>query len=221
MLSSDSCVDYDSGQFEKRVTCHQDDLQKPFVYFGLHAQPEASTSAQGGFFSNQMNAIEAMRKILPVGWWICIKENPKQRYMYRDSPFYMRAKQWPDVKFIDDSEQSEDLIKKSSIVATITGFVGYEALLLGKPCVFFGNAWYEGLPNAFRFNDALDLEEISLHRGDLQELGLAVDAKIARAADGVVFPMYKKLLEKDADWAGLMRLTAKSLVRISDAPISE
>ena len=72
---------------KKRVMCHQDDLQKPFVYFGLHAQPEASTSAQGGFFSNQMNAIEAIRKILPAGWWICIKENPKQRYMYRDSPF--------------------------------------------------------------------------------------------------------------------------------------
>ena len=89
---------------KKRVMCHQDDLQKPFVYFGLHAQPEASTSAQGGFFSNQMNAIEAIREILPAGWWICVKENPKQRYMYRDSPFYMRARQWPDVKFIDDSD---------------------------------------------------------------------------------------------------------------------
>ena len=132
----------------------------------------------------------------------------------------MRANQWPDVKFIDNSAQSEDLIKKSRIVATITGLVGYEALLLGKPCVFFGNAWYEGLPNAFRFNDALDLEEISFRKGDMRELGMAVDAKMARAADGVVFPMYKKLLDKDTDWTNLMRTTAKSLVRISDAAIS-
>ena len=124
------------------------------------------------------------------------------------------------MKFIEDSVQSEDLIRKSRIVATITGLVGYEALLLGKPCVYFGDAWYEGLPNAFRFDDTLDLAEISLQNGDIQELGKAVDAKMTRAADGVVFPMYKKLLDKDADWPNLMRMTAKSLVRISDAAIS-
>lgn len=202
---------------KKRALCHQVDLEKPFIYFALHYQPEASTSAQGGFFANQMNAIEAMREILPAGWWIYVKENPKQRYMFRDLPFYLRARQWPDVRFIDDSAQSEDMIKISRIVATVTGTVGYEALLLGKPCVYFGEAWYEGLPNAFRFNDKLNLVEISLFKGDIQELGKAVDAKMATAADGVVFPMSRALLAKDSDWPKMMRTTAKSLVRISDA----
>lgn len=201
---------------KKRLFCHQDDLQKPFVYFALHAQPEASTAAQGGFYMYQVNAIEALREILPAGWWICVKENPKQRFMYRDLPFYMRIKQWPEVKFIDDSAPSEDLIKKSRIVATISGMVGYEALLLGKSCVFFGDPWYEGLPNAFRFNDKLDLGEISLLKGDIKRLGIAVDSKMTIAADGVVFPRYKKLLHEDVNWSHLMRVTAKSLLRISD-----
>ena len=121
------------------------------------------------------------------------------------------------MKFINESEDSDDLIKKSRIVATITGLVGYEALLLGKPCVYFRRAWYEGLPNAFRFNDTLDLEEISLHKGDIQEMGKALDAKMARAADAVVFPKYMKLMNKDANWPNLMRMIAKSLLRIGDA----
>ena len=204
------------SDLKKRTICQQHDLLNPFVYFGLHFQPEASTSAKGGFFANQLNAIEAMREILPAGWWICVKENPIQRYMYRDPAFYARVRQWPDVKFIDDSADSEVLIKQSRIVATITGTMGYEALLLGKPCVYFGDAWYEGLPNSYRFNAGLDLKEISNQRVDAQELSNSVEIKMAKAADGVVFPLYQGLLDNDADWSSLMRTTAQSLRRISD-----
>ena len=164
-----------------------------------------------------MNAIEAIREILPDGWWICIKENQVQRYMHRDAPFYARARQWSNVKFVDDATASEDMIKKSRIVATITGTAGYEALLLGKSCVYFGDAWYEGLPNAYRFSSILDLEEISLQSADFQELGKAVEAKMAEAGDGLVYPRFSALLDKNVNWSDLMRTTAKSLVRISDA----
>lgn len=205
------------SEMKKRIICHQEDLQKPFVFFALHLQPEMSTSALGGYFSNQMNAIEAIREILPKGWWICIKENPKQRYMCRDLPFYERARQWSEVKFINDSAGSEELIKQARIIATITGMVGYEALLLGKPCVYFGEAWYEGLPNALRFSKTLDLEEISCRKVDAQELSKAVEVKMTEAADGVVYPRHRALLDGNMDWSDLMKTTAKSLVRISDA----
>jgi len=208
------------ASLKKRVMCNQDDLQKPFVYFALQLQPEESTSALGGFFSNQVNAIEAIREILPDGWWICIKENPYQRYMYRDWPFYMRTRQWPDVKFIDDSANSQDLIKKSRIVASITGTVGYEALLMDKPCVHFGEAWYGGLPNAFRFKNTLDLEEISCLKGDAQELNEAMKAKMRLAGDGLVYPWAYGYYDQKVDWPELMRTTAKSLARISNSATS-
>ena len=207
-------------ELKRRSFCHEDDLQKPFIYFALHKQPEASTSALGGNFTNQMNAIEAMREILPGGWRILIKENPQQHYMYRSLAFYERVRQLPDVKIVDDSAKSDELIKQSRIVATISGTVGHEAIALGKPCVFFGNAFYEGLPNAFRFDEALDLEGISRQEGDAHKLNEAVKTMMTEAADGVIMPFFRGMLDKDVDWSSLMRTTAKSLVRISDAASS-
>jgi len=211
------------SELKKRTYCNNADLERPFIYFALHLQPEQTTSALGGLFANQINAIEAIRDILPSEWQIFIKENPKQRYMYRDMPFFARIRQLPDVKFIDDSFGSQELIRKSHIVATITGSVGYEALVLGKPCVFFGDAWFEGLPNAFRFSEKLNLDEISRQKTDAQELSKAVISMMSKAADGVVFPYYRGLLDKEVDWSSLMKITAKSLVKISNTanPILE
>lgn len=205
------------SESKRLIKCREKDLQKPFVYFALHYQPEASTSARGGMFSNQINAIEALRKILPNGWWICVKENPVQQHMYRDLPFFLRANQWPEVKFIDSSTKSEYLVKKSQVVATVTGTVGYESLLLGKPSIYFGDAWYGGLPNTYRFDFSLNLEEISCQKIDPNKLEKAINQKLVEAADGVIYPSFRKLLDPDVNWQSLMRTTAKSLTRISDA----
>jgi len=41
------------------------------------------------------------------------------------------------------------MIKASKAVATITGTVGFEALLSSKPVLLFGYAWYKDCPYAY------------------------------------------------------------------------
>ena len=61
----------------KKYSVKQIDLNRTFVYFPLHLQPEMTTSAIGSKYVDQVLAIEHLRMIIPPDWYIYVKENPK------------------------------------------------------------------------------------------------------------------------------------------------
>lgn len=191
--------------------------EQPYVYFPLHYEPEASTAALGGAFTNQLDALTALVELLPPGWLIRVKENPAQGYLGRDSSFFARIRLLPGVVFVADEASSADLIAGAQVVATVTGTAGFEALLQGKPCVYFGEAWYQGFPGAFAYQPALDLRHLAGVTVERAGLDAAVNARLSSAADGLVFPRYSALLPPPVDWAGWMQTTARSLAAVSRA----
>ena len=54
---------------------------------------------------------------------------------------------------------SLELIRRSSFTASISGSVAFEAALLGKRSLVFGDTWYEGCPNITKWRDTLLFEE--------------------------------------------------------------
>ena len=66
-----------------------------------------------------------------------------------------------NVIFANVADSSMELIKKSSIVATVTGTVGWEAIRLLKPVITFGNAYYNFLPGVFFWNNSINIKKIS------------------------------------------------------------
>lgn len=186
-----------------------------FVYFPLHYEPEANTSALGGEFTNQLDAVAALHAILPSGWRILIKENPIQEHMFRDLPFYKRLADLNRVHFVGDDADSASLIARASIVATVTGTAGFEALLIGRPCLHFGDAWYQGFPGAFEYSATIDLEEVAKTTIDRASLDRAVNERVSAAADGLVYPRLSALFSEEINWPALLETTARSLARIS------
>ena len=120
-----------------------------YVYFPLHMQPELTTDPLGSFYSDQIFAIESLRKKIPKHVSIIIKENPKQTFEWREVNFYKRIERLENVFFVDSSVNTYYLLRHSQAVATITGTAGWEAILAGKPVIIFGSAWYKSLYGAF------------------------------------------------------------------------
>ena len=127
------------------------DFSKPYVYFAMHCEPGRTTQPEGGVFEDQFLAIEILSKSLPDGWRIYIKEHPRQfetsklaikQIHYRKINDYIEIKRLNNVNYIRVEEKSDEIIKKANIVATITGSVGWQALLAGKQCITFGSPWY-------------------------------------------------------------------------------
>jgi hypothetical protein len=115
--------------------------EEKYVYYPLHTSPEASTSIYGKWFVNQTDLIEAISKSLPCDYKLYVKEHPLN-YSKRKRSFYHKIKVLPNVRLITPHANSNDVLKNSSLVLTITGTVGWESILLQKPVIVFGDVYY-------------------------------------------------------------------------------
>ena len=182
-----------------------------FVYFPLQLEPEENVHVAGGEYFNQLDAVAAIHAILPSGWILALKENPKQTFQHRGGAFLRRIQSMPRLRFVCRDMSSEELIHASRAVATITGTAGYEALLAGKPCVFFGQACYADLPGAVRFNRQLNLPELVRKGVSRRELDIGMNELLSTMADGLVAPRFQEAFGVGYDVADLYRAAARSM----------
>lgn len=171
------------------------DLSRQFVYFPLHMQPELTTSALGGDYSDQLLALEHLSSYLPDGWYIYAKENPKQTRRQREELFYKRLQRIPKVIYIHPAVNTHTLIKHSCFVASINGTVGWEAIQAGKPALVFGKAWYRSLPGVFEFSDEPEIDKIINCKISLSELEASYNNLMSKTYRGVSDPVYSILVK--------------------------
>lgn len=189
----------------------------PFVFFSLHYEPEANADVYGGEFAFQPAALSALSAAMPEGWRILVKENPAQGFVRRGEAFHRLIESLPNVWWVPDDTPSATLVARSALVASLCGTVGYEALLAGKPCLYFGHPWYATLPGAIRFRPAIDLAALAAVEIDRVALDEAVDALVGSAADGIATRRFSALVPDVGESEAMCRLTARSLARISRA----
>ena len=172
-----------------------------FAYYPLHLEPEMAMLLLSPRWTDQINLIKQIAESLPISFKLYVKEHPVMMG-FRPRRYYRELKKIPNVKLIHPNHDSHTIVTDSQIVLTQTGTAGWEALLLKKPVITFGDVYFntismtkkctdiEKLPNMvkaqlenFLFNE-IELvnfvsailensENISLH--ELWERGL--DAK--------------------------------------------
>lgn len=120
------------------------DWNENFAFFPLQFEPESSLLHVAYFKTNQLEVIRQVARALPVGYKLYVKEHPTM-VMYRPRSFYKELKKNPNVKLIDPTIKSFDIISRAKLITTITGSCGWEATLLKKPVITFGQAFYNQL----------------------------------------------------------------------------
>jgi hypothetical protein len=148
------------------------DLRLPYIYYAMHFQPERSTQPEGAEFEDQTLAIQILASSLPEGWFVYVKEHPRQfdswppdlRKMHaRSVAFYQKISGIPRVKLVPVDFDSDVLIANSRLSSTITGSTGWEALKAGKPVIVFGNSWYAGCESCVVVESVLDAKKALNH----------------------------------------------------------
>ena len=162
------------------------DYSKKYVYFGLHLQPELTTSFLGGKYTDQLLAIEKLSNLLPDDWMIYVKENPKQDGMNRGEMFYQRLAHIPKTQLVPMNANNYELMEHSQFVSSITGTMLYEAVCGGKPALMFGNFWYSNLPGVFKYNENLNVEEIANCKIDHDELQKVINDFYSKCEELVI-----------------------------------
>lgn len=135
------------------------DYEVPYIMFFPHYQPEETTSPNGDIFVNQRLCIETLLKHSPENYYVYIKEHPHQFMSHmqghtsRIKEFYDDLAAYPRVKLIPFEIDSYTLIRHAVAISTVTGTVGWEAMVQQKPVIIFGIIWYEKYTGVLRITD--------------------------------------------------------------------
>lgn len=143
-------------------------LDVSYVVFFLHFQPERTTLPEGFGFTQQVLALHVLRKALPSKIRIYVKEHPstfmvKWHGSQRHNSFYKDIDRIENCQLVPLDFNSFNLIDKSLLVATITGSVGREAFIRGKPVVFFGRSFLKIQSGVHHFTCVSQLEKFILN----------------------------------------------------------
>lgn len=137
--------------------------EKKYVVFFLHYQPERTTLPEGFGFAQQIWAIQLLRSQLPEEIVVLVKEHPstftnKCDPLQRTPSYYDDINDMHGVSLIDLNVNPFDLMEKAVFTASIAGTIGREALLRGKPVVFFG---HYNLKNQYGLHFYKDIDSLN------------------------------------------------------------
>ena len=135
--------------WKKKPYFHKEQLlDKPYFFYTLHVDPEASTMVISPYQTNQYAAIEAIAKAKPIDSILIVKEHLTM-IGRRPKGYYDNINALPGVYMVDPLESSFQFIKGAKAVITITGTPGLEAIMLNKPAIFLGKFLYEWIEKGF------------------------------------------------------------------------
>lgn len=129
-----------------------------FVYFPMHLYPERSVLVAVPFYTDQLEVISNIAKSLPVSYKLYVKEHVVQRYYnWRSISYYKKILDLPNVRLIHPSVNPEELERKCSLVVSIYGTTGLEAILHKKSAIVLSDVDYRNLPSVHRLRNIEDL----------------------------------------------------------------
>ena len=168
-----------------------------YVFFPLHTEPEVTLLVYSKPYLNQIEVIRNIAHSLPVNMKIVVKDHPAAAGK-RPLGYYKKILDVPNARLAPPSMGSKPLIQNSRMVSTISGGIGWEAVLRKKPVLIFGHAPYEILPETMvrRVADPDRLPEdiACLLGGYAYDERAAVSYVAAAMKESVAVDFYSKLL---------------------------
>jgi len=171
---------WDKGVRKLRVLRGYNDLydtmkkDEDFIYFALHSEPEALPYLLAPYFKDQVWLIKQVARSLPVSYKLYVKDHPMMVGL-RTRNFYKEIKKMPNVKLINPAITSFDIIPHTKLAITITGTSAWESILLKKPVILFGKAFYHKISSVKVCEKISDLpyiihEQLKLKSNNQEEI---------------------------------------------------
>ena len=116
------------------------DLEKinNFVYMPLQFQPEANIDVISVTFNNQIETARQIAMNLPGDLTLVVKDHPEMMGL-RSYEYLEKVLKTPNVKLIDSSYKGTYVIRKAKLLIAPVGTSFFEAALMKKPGLMFGN----------------------------------------------------------------------------------
>lgn len=175
-----------------------------YVILFLHYQPEATTCPIGNIFVDQELCVDVLLRNLPSDYFVYIKEHPSQFYAHSEGQMgrikqtYFDLAKKPRVKLMSTNEVSFDLVEHCQALATVSGTVGWEGVVRGKPVIVFGMTWYENYDKGvLRITDDASAKKMKGFIDGYEYNEHSVLAYLASVSNNTVKAYFYKAVHKD------------------------
>ena len=176
---------YRSKFIDKNLSLEIPNNEK-FIYFPLGMDEERNLLIGAPFFTNQIETIRHIAKSLPINYKLYVKEHYAVSIRdWRKISDYAEIMKIPNVKLLHPSVSNENLLKKCSLVITVGGTSGFEAVFYEKPSIIFTNTNYSILPSVYKVD--------SIH-----ELSSKIKQSLSTKIESSSLDKFLQILEKDS-----------------------
>lgn len=185
---------------------------RPFAFYPLHYEPEATTLVHGSYFENQVQTIRNLARSLPIGWDLVVKEHWYMRGL-RSLGAYRELRRIANIRLVPFSVPTNGLIQDARVVAVIASTAGLEASLIGKPVVMFGDYPWDYAPTVHKVGRLQDLPALIRHAAAAVLGPEHPDVRAFVASWDAALPPGKHYKTREYDWLeeGNLRLIAEAL----------
>lgn len=142
-----------------------------YVYMPLHLIPESSVFVKASYYVDECNLIEQVSKSLPIGWKLYVKEH-QAMLGERGFEFYKKVAELHNVRVVQINyyKDPKPWIMNAKGVITITGTAAYEAALLGKKSIVFGDVPFTLIDGITKIKSFDELPEAIRSFGEVDSL---------------------------------------------------
>lgn len=115
-------------------------LPDKFIYFPLHFRPEWTVTTMAPYFEDPLRAVDWVRLHMPADHVLVVKEHPDMKT--RPTSFYKDLRRRAGVMIADSAVPGTEMIRRAALTLTVTGTAAFEALLMGRPALTLGEAFF-------------------------------------------------------------------------------
>ncbi|MBR1875879.1 MAG: hypothetical protein IJ805_02085 [Lachnospiraceae bacterium] len=198
----------DVERIKRKLLVKNDYFEDPvegedYVYMPLHLIPESSVFVKASFYVDELNLIEQVSKSLPVGWKLYVKEH-QAMLGERDMSFYKKAAEIANVRVVQINyyKDPKPWILNCKGVVTITGTAAYEAALLGKRSIVFGDVPFSLMDGVTRIRSFEDLPDAIRAFGSIDNIHSAASYLHAVKEAGEEVKIFYLMDEAEEIFAG-------------------
>lgn len=125
---------------------------RDFAAFFLHMQPEHTVEGLAFEYRDQAATARTIAASLPAGMLLLVKEHPTMVGL-RPTSFYDELCSCANIRLLDDTVNSYDVVRRAKLLVTLTGSVALESMYEGKPAIVLGHVYHSAFKGIHRVDN--------------------------------------------------------------------
>jgi hypothetical protein len=131
--------------------------ESPFVYYPLHVPADMALTLRSPEFLDQVATIDFLLRTIPDSHQLVVKEHPAQIGAIPAGRLFALAQRFDNFVLLPPQTNNYAVLARADAVVSVNSKSGAEAVLLGKPVVVMGDAFYRSCPLVFAVDRLSDV----------------------------------------------------------------